>query len=78
MVGMSSHCSCYPACCVGNTADHEDPERSKLLLEKPRYDTDQGGKQIVQAHCKEEKIKKIETDKLLTNPRLLILSNPKL
>ena len=78
MMGMSSHCSCDPSCCVGNTAQHEDPERSKLLLEKSGDDTDEGGQQVVQANCKKVKIKKSKTDKLLTNPRLLILSNPKL
>ena len=65
---MSSHCSCDPACCVGNTADHEDPERSKLLLEKPRDYANERGKQVVKANCKEEKVKKSKTNKLLTNP----------
>ena len=55
MMSMSSHRSCCPACCVGNTADQEDPERSKLLLEKPRDDADQRGKQVVQVNCKEER-----------------------
>ena len=48
------------------------------MLEKPRDDTDEGGQQVVQANCKKVKIKKSKTDELLTNPRLLILSNPKL
>ena len=72
MVGVRGHSCCDPACCVRKTAEHQDLQGTKLLLEKPGGDADEGGQQVVQAHWKEKRISCCSlTKEVLTYPRLL-------